>query len=121
MALRVRENSIGSEGVREGVRGIGVLNAAVRGWELSVQTAAVEGGGALDAWGPMVVAGQFFSITSRSPLTKRRSVPMVRKPCAVGQRKIYSFPCRSQSLELEPLALRGLQSGAYNSLCRVLE
>lgn len=35
MALGVREDSLGSDGVREGMRGIGVLNAAVRSWELS--------------------------------------------------------------------------------------
>lgn len=44
------------------------------------------GGGTLGAQVLLVAAGRFFSITSRSPLAKWRSAPMVRKPCAVGQR-----------------------------------
>lgn len=85
MALGVRLDSIGWEGLREGLRGVGVLNAPARAG-LRAQAAVVEGGGALDAKGSLE-AGLFFSITSRSPLAKWRSAPMVRKPCAVGQRK----------------------------------
>lgn len=62
------------------------------GWGLRAQTAAVEGGGALDAWGPLVSAGRFFSITSRSPLAKWRSAPMVRKPCAWDRRESLFIP-----------------------------
>lgn len=54
---------------------------------LRTQTAAMEGGGALGARGSPVLAGRFFSITSRSPLAKWRSAPMVRKPCAGRQRR----------------------------------
>lgn len=67
------------------MRGVGVLNAPAR-VGLRTHAAAVEGGGALEANGSLVLAGRFFSITSRSPLAKWRSAPMVRKPCAVGQR-----------------------------------
>lgn len=50
------------------------------GWELRAQTAALEEGGALDAWGLLVSAGLLFSDTSWSPLATWRSAPMVRRP-----------------------------------------
>lgn len=59
---------------------------------LRAQAAALEGGGALAAREAAVSAGRFFSITSRSPLTKWRSAPMVRKPCAAGQGRVSVHP-----------------------------
>lgn len=97
MALGVREDgdrfvTTGWEGAREGLRGLGVLNAAAR-VAVEAQTAAVGAGAALDAPGSLVSVGRFFSITSRSPLAKWRSAPMVTKPCVAGHRgdSIYSI------------------------------